>query len=261
MKEMEPKPETFEDMDESGLCTILSTITGRATETAKALLENETVQDVAQIGEEVVGAIKVIQSIRKVASIPTKLFMRKFVLYCKGVIDIPLEKRQKYLAELGKEKYNRDGAFLLNVIQKIEEEEKVPLLPKLLEAKSDGQIDDVEYRRLMILTGRIMYSDLLYLKDHITADPVALQNDADYGLAASGLLVTAGNDWGDMEAIEENTMRFNYTVAAKKLANILFGTECALLPTNVGLTTMATRQDIDEMLNGVFEGPDTPQQE
>lgn len=259
MKEMEPKPETFEDMDESGLCTVLSTIIGRATEAAKALLENETVQDVAQIGEEVAGAIKAIQNIRKVASIPTKLFMRRFVLYCKGVIEIPLEKRQKYLAELGKEKYNRDGAFLLNVIQKIEEEEKVPLLPKLLEAKYDGRIDDVEYRRLVILTGKIMYSDLLYLKDHITADPVALKNDADYGLAASGLLVTAGNDWGGGDM--ENTIRFNYTVAAKKLAHILFGTECAYLPTNVGLTTVATLQEATEMYNEVFGEPNTPQQE
>ena len=69
------------------------------------------------------------------------------------------------------------------------------LFLKILNAKMDGFIDDNEYHRLMILTDRTLYSDLLYLKDNITEDPVKLNSDSDYGLASSGLLVAAGNEW------------------------------------------------------------------
>ena len=96
---------------------------------------------------------------------------------------------------LGKEKFNKESVFVLNVINRIEENEKIPLFLKILNAKMDGFIDDNEYHRLMILTDRTLYSDLLYLKDNITEDPVKLNSDSDYGLASSGLLVAAGNEW------------------------------------------------------------------
>ena len=71
---------------------------------------------------------------------------------------------------LGKEKFNKESVFVLNVINRIEENEKIPLFLKILNAKMDGFIDDNEYHRLMILTDRTLYSDLLYLKDNITED-------------------------------------------------------------------------------------------
>ena len=82
----------------------------------------------------------------------------------------------------------------------------------------DGFIDDNEYHRLMILTDRTLYSDLLYLKDNITEDPVKLNSDSDYGLASSGLLVAAGNEWVEGMDDADNGVRFNYTLAAKKMA-------------------------------------------
>ena len=141
------------------------------------------------------------------------------------------------------------------VIQKIEEKEKIPFLLKLLEAQMYNIIDLTEYRRLMILVDRTLYSDLLYLKDHITADPVALHNEADYGLAASGLLVTAGNSWGHFDHGADSDMVFNYALSAKKLAQILFEIQCSYLPTNVGIITVAEDDEVDDMLNSVLGTP------
>ena len=46
---------------------------------------------------------------------------------------------------LGKEKFNKESVFVLNVINRIEENEKIPLFLKILDAKMDGFIDDNEY--------------------------------------------------------------------------------------------------------------------
>lgn len=247
------------EMDENDLCQVMETVFGRATDTICEFLEDDTVRDIAdcikQLGEDVADAVGAIRTMRKIASIPSKLFLNKFVRYCKGLTDIPLEERQRYLMELGKKKFNREGAFTLNVIQKIEEKEKIPFLLKLLEAQMYGIVDLTEYRRLMVLVDRTLYSDLLYLKKHITADPVALRNEADYGLAASGLLVTAGNGWGHFVDGADSDMLFNYTLSAKKLAQILFETQCSYLPTNEGVITMAGDDEVEAMLKDVYGQP------
>ena len=240
MENIEKNPE-LDNMDEATLCQIMRTILEKGIEITQDVLENETLQDITQIGEDIADAVDTIRRIRKIASIPTKLFMNKFVRYCQGMTDIPLEQRQRFLTELGKDKFNQEGAFTLNVIQKIEEKEKIPLLLKLLGARVYNQIDDIEYRRLMILTDRTLYNDLLYLKENITADPVSLKTEADYGLAASGLLVTAGNGFiRGMQGDSNSSILFNYTISAKKLSHIFFGTECSDLPTNIGIIGMAT---------------------
>ena len=172
---------------------ILETFMNEATDIAVQVMNSDIVQDgteiLSQVGEAVSGAIKSLKAAQKIASIPTALYMKKFERYCKGLTTIPLEKRQKYMKLLGKEKFNKESVFVLNVINRIEENEKIPLFLRILDAKMDGFIDDNEYHRLMILTDRTLYSDLLYLKDNITEDPVKLNSDSDYGLASSGLLV------------------------------------------------------------------------
>lgn len=147
---------------------------------------------------------------------------------------------------LGKEKFNKESVFVLNVINRIEENEKIDLFLRLLSAKMEGTIDDNEYHRLMILTDRTLYSDLLYLKDNITSDPVKLSSDEDYGLVASGLLVTAGNDWVEDMDVADNGVRFNYTFAAKRMAFIFFGVECEMEPSNKGIVIM-TEISADEV--------------
>ena len=237
---------------------ILETFMNEATDIAVQAMNSDITQDgteiIFQVGEAISGAIKSLKMAQKIASIPTALYMKKFERYCKGLTTIPLEKRQKYMKLLGKESFNKESVFVLNIINRIEENEKIPLFLKLLSAKMDGIIDDNEYHRLMILTDRTLYSDLLYLKNNITENPVKLDTDFDYGLASSGLLVTAGNEWVEGMDVADNGVRFNYTYAAKKMAYIFFGVECAMRPSNKGITILieASDYEVEEMLNKVY---------
>lgn len=221
---------------------IIEVFMTEANDLAGQVINSEIVQDgaevISQLSEAVSGAIKSLKAVKKIASIPTALFMRKFERYCKGLTEIPLNKRQKYMKLLGKEKFNKESVFVLNVINRIEENEKIELFLRLLSAKMEGILDDNEYHRLMILTDRTLYSDLLYLKDNITNDPIKLSSDEDYGLIASGLLVIAGNDWVEDMDGSDNGVRFNYTFAAKKMAFIFFGVECEMDPSNKGIVIM-----------------------
>ena len=228
-----------------------------ATDFTVKVLDSDIVQDgvetITQIGEAVSETVKILKTVKKVAGIPTALYMKKFERYCKGLAEIPLEKRQKYMKLLGTEEFNKESVFVLNIINRIEENEKIDFFIKILNAKMDEIIDDSEYHRLMILTDRTMYSDLLYMKDNITDDPVKLSSEADYGLVASGLLVNAGNEWVGLMDGEDNGVRFNYTLAAKKMAQIFFGVQCAMKPSNNGITILveASDDDIEKIIKQV----------
>lgn len=82
-----------------------------------------------------------------------------------------------------------------------------------------------------------------------------LDSDSDYGLASSGLLVTAGNEWVEGMDDTDNGVRFNYTLAAKKMAYIFFGVECAMKPSNKGITILvaASNEEVEEQLNELFK--------
>lgn len=220
----------------------LEVFTNEATAAVERFLISDTVQDAVtistELGAALSGAIKGLNALKAVASIPSKLYLRKFEKFCRGLADIPLEKRQRYIETLGKQKFAQESVFILNTINRIEEEDKIPLLIKLLDARCGGDITEKEYRRLNVMVDRTLYSDLVYLGHSITADPVLLRTDSDYGLVASGLLITTGSTWGTVENVENDTgIRFNYTLSAKKLAKICFNVHCDVTPTNIGVTT------------------------
>ena len=84
------------------------------------------------------------------------------------------------------------------------------------------------------------------MKDDITNDPVKMCSDEEYGLTASGLLVTAGSDWVEDMDVTDNGIRFNYTPAAKIMAFIFFGVKCEMEPSNKGIVIM-TEISADEV--------------
>lgn len=241
------------------LSCLLETFVEDATDSVETFLTSDLVQDAAamtaELGESLGEAVKTLKLLKSLASIPSKLYLRKFEQFCKGVYEIPLEKRRKFIEKLGRERFNQESVFILNIINRIEEEDKLPFLTRILEARIEGVIDSAEYRRLTVLVDRTLYSDLLYLEHNITADPVALRTESDFGLVASGLLVTAGNDWmgdfSDEDDPDDTGMRFNYTAAAKKLAWILYGVHCDFVPSNKGVVRLQIADDED--INSIFD--------
>lgn len=201
----------------------LSTFIEQGTETViNVFTSNEAAviwETVTEVSADLVKASKVITVIKKAASIPDKLFMNKMEKYCRGLIEIPANKREKYAAKVGKPGLNKDSVFILGVLNKIEELSKIKILLTLFEAKMDGLIDDETYRRLMLLVDRTMYSDLLYLKTNITDDPIVIENDAEQGLLANGWLYYYGQTWGT--ATEDSQLVYHYTNIAKQFCQLI----------------------------------------
>jgi len=90
-------------------------------------------------------AITYIGWIRKVSSVPTKLFMYMYEKYAIGLSEIPLEKRNRYLKKVGKKGLDRDSVFVLTIFNKIDELAKIEMMLSLLGEKIDCIIDDRTY--------------------------------------------------------------------------------------------------------------------
>lgn len=89
---------------------------------------SDILDEIKELGTELSNALKVVKVIRKSASIPDKLFMRKMERYCAGLVSIPASKREKYVKRVGKEALNKDSVFILGVLNKIEELSKIDIL-------------------------------------------------------------------------------------------------------------------------------------
>ena len=191
-------------------------------------LASENLQDAKAItdiaNENISETITLFKILRSISGIPTQLFLHKFERYCKGLGEIPREKRAAYVRKLGKEKFNREGVFILNVLNRIEENEKIDFMLRLLERRLDETLDDTTYRRLMVLIDRTLYTDLLYLKDHVTDRPIEISEAEEFGLVSSGLISSDGLGWVSDTAEQPTVLLFRYTPAAQQLAEILFGT-------------------------------------
>ena len=226
-------------------------IMSEAKEIGNDIRNSDGLEVLLQVDEIASSAIKTFAVLKKASNISTVLYMKKFEKYCEGILMIPLEKRRRYIELLGKDKFNKESVFVLTVLNRIEEHEKIDLFLKLLSAKMYNIITDDEYRRFMILTDRTLYYDLLYLKDNLTDNPIKLETDSDYGLVSSGLLTTAGIIVKGELTDGDSGIRYNYTHAAKKMAYIFFEVECDFTPSNNNITI--SEEELEEELEKALE--------
>ena len=210
------------------LVNVFHTVCGIAedgVEAAKEFFESDTVQTIADyaqvIDETAENGLKVYGIFRKLADLPSKLYLRKFDRYMKGVTDIPVKKRQAYLKLVTKERFNKESVYILEVINRIEDLEKIDILVRLLELKMDETITDAEYRRMMIMTASTMKEDLDYLRLNITNDSFVIKSVQEEGLLLSGWIIYEGMTWGTAENDSGNLYR--YTAMAKRYCEIVFG--------------------------------------
>ncbi|MBR3721485.1 MAG: hypothetical protein IKN12_01860, partial [Selenomonadaceae bacterium] len=92
---------------------------------AKDLADNDVVKAIKDGAEYIGDAVNAIKVIKKICDLPTMLFMRKFNLYCRGLSEIPPEKRKSYLEKTEGILRKKDSLFVLNIINKIEDEAKI----------------------------------------------------------------------------------------------------------------------------------------
>ena len=216
---------------------------------AKDLSDNDVVkviQDGTEYFGDAVGALKII---KKIYDLPTMLFMRKFESYCRGLSKIPADKRSSYLENTVAVSRKQESLFVLNILNKIEDEAKIDMTIHLLEAKMDGEIDETTYRRLLVMLGATLHSDLRYMNDHISHDNFSLKDDAQEGLLGHGWIRPIGQGWGTIgESGSENL--FAYNRFAKQFCRIVFGNGIEVVPpSDSGIIQMAISQEIDGVIS------------
>lgn len=193
-------------------------------EKSEYLLDNEIVGELYEIGtlsiSTIEGAINVLKLVQKISSIPSKLFFAKVERYIRGATVIPVKKRERYIKNIGKEKYNKDNIRILCIINHIEEMKKIDMMVKLFAAKVNEEIDNSKYFRLVNLVERTLYDDLIYMKEHITTGLVKINNESEEGLCTNGLLRYAG------EACSTETelggIVYKYSESAKQICKYVF---------------------------------------
>ena len=220
----------FELVEVGSVVDSLSTWIEGGTENIVTFFSSDEVSDILdelkELGTELSNVLKVVNAIRKSASIPDKLFMRKMERYCTGLASIPASKREKYAKRVGKESLNKDSVFILGVLNKIEELSKIDILLRLFEAKMGEEINNQTCRRMMLQVDRTMFSDILFLKDNICNNDIKITSEEEENLLATGWLIFAGIGWGT--ATEEGGNLYIYTRTAKQFCNIIFHSDIAI---------------------------------
>ncbi len=164
---------------------------------------------------------KVYKGIKTVASIPDRLFLRKFERLCLGIGKISEDKRKKYVQKITRKRFNKDSVFILDVINRVEDFEKIDFFSLLWEAKMDEKIDDAEFRRYVIMTSNTMLQDLKYMSNNIANDTFYITSMEEEGLVIQGWIIYAGLDIGTAEEAGGNL--YAYTKTAKDYCKCVWG--------------------------------------
>ena len=134
--------------------------------------ENEKVQTALEyakvLDDTAEECLKIYGAIRKTASIPSKLYLRKLDRFMRGVTEIPLVERQKYIHLVSNDQYNKDSVYILEMINRIEDIDKVDFLLRLFELRMTDVLTDGEFRRMSLMVASTMKEDLDYMARNIT---------------------------------------------------------------------------------------------
>lgn len=129
-------------------------------------------------------------------SIREALYARKLYIFVKGIREID-EGATKFSGLLFEDERTRNENALrvLQIIDKIDTEQKIPFIINVTRALLVGSISDIKtYFRIFKAIEENLYEDLIYLKDNVFRKEAIEGNDSVDGLARTGLMVSAGID-------------------------------------------------------------------
>lgn len=197
----------------------LSALIEKGTDAVLSFFKSDAWNTALDIGSDLGKVIRIISGIRKLTSIPDKIWMKRFELYCQGLLSIPVQKREKYVKKVGKHGLNKDSVFILGVLSRNEELSKIDIFVTLFAARINEIIDEETYRRMMLLVDRTMYSDVLYLIENCSDGNISIDNDAKQGLLANGWLIYSGQPIVGFN--EDSYFIYRYTDVSKRFCRIV----------------------------------------
>lgn len=167
---------------------------------------------------EITPYIKAIQYFKDLNDIPSKLFWSKLERFISGISDIPTAKRKQYIYKIGKQKNEKDIERMFNIINHINEKEKMQYLANLYKALLNDEINITEFFRMSTILSSALYEDLIYLKDNISDRNFSL-NEHTSSLLSSSLVIFESATW-QIVVGENNTggnNAYKFTNLAKQL--------------------------------------------
>ena len=126
---------------------------------------------------------------RVILDIPTKYYLRKYEKLCKGLIsDVKSIDVDNWIKWIGKAKAKHETYALLDILSRIEEDEKIEFFTKVFKEFIQGHLSQQEYRRLIVYINRTMYEELEYMRANITREPVSFNSELE-DLIVNGWLI------------------------------------------------------------------------
>ncbi len=201
----------------------LQTIINDGADWVNAVFDSDAMKLLNNLGNDVSDAVGSLRILKAIADIPTRLFTSKFEKFCKGLMEVPIEKRQKWVRKLDSKRLNKESVFILTMIDKVEELDKLDIFVALFEACADGRITLDEFHRYVVRVDQTLVSDLLYMKEHLTGEDFYVEDVEQEGLLSSGWIVFSGIAIQDIEDEHETPNLYHYSDSTKTFCDIVFG--------------------------------------
>lgn len=156
----------------------------------------------------------IVSGTKTVANIRSYALAKKVFKFFYGVKDIPIEKRQKFAAEYCRENREDTAAALLNILDRLNNQNYVPVICRLMCAQMDGKITISEFSRAVLSLERTAYTDLHLLSKFV--------NDYyEEGLAeafeSAGLVYLSVIDGGDASSGSDSGSKMSLTPTGRIL--------------------------------------------
>ncbi len=159
--------------------------------------------------------------------------------------EIETEKKRKFVKEYI-ESNQEDGIdVLLSVIDQLDNQHKVDIMARLLNAKVEEEITIFEFNRLVACLRRIPYSDILKLKDY---------KDHHYEPGVTEVLYAAGVLYLSHEDFEKDTNKYKLNYNGAQL--LKYGLKVDMeIPADfrVRRNVVVVDRDIDEIKENIIE--------
>lgn len=157
------------------------------------LIDNPIVKDIPIVGL-LVGSYKVTKNIKDFR------FAQKIAKYIYGQKDKSIAERTKFIEDFCESNQEHNCSILLDVIDRIDNVNKIGILCNLVDAEISGQITIKQFNRLIVALERVPFSDLSSLKNYLDDYYNSGETEILYG---AGLVYQSIIDGGVADADED----------------------------------------------------------
>lgn len=109
----------------------------------------------------------IVSGTKTIANIRSYSLAKKVFRFFYGVKDIPIEKRQKFAEEYCVTNREDTAEALLGILDKLNNQNNVPVICNLMQANMNGFITIPEFNRAVLALERTTYSDLQFLSKFV----------------------------------------------------------------------------------------------